>query len=270
MIFFLVVVLIGTLYPIFLDTISGQKISVGPPYYNFILAPFLLPLLLLMSFGPKASWASPKLRNIKGMFLLFIFSLALYFLIFKFVKEESILINLILITSIYLIAQSFLDFFINLKKKSFNFSRIVSHFGFGLLIFFIAINHIFSVEKNFNIKLGEVKETKNYLIKFEDLKIFSRENYKTITGYFVISDKKNSIKENLRPEIRMYDRPKTLTYEAYIKSKLLSDTYITMSNLSGSEFYNIKFQIKPFMNLIWFSTLILSLGGILRLFRVHK
>ena len=68
----------------------------------------------------------------------------------------------------------------------------------------------------------------------------------------------------------MYDRPKTLTYEAYIKSKLLSDTYITMSNLSGSEFYNIKFQIKPFMNLIWFSTLILSLGGILRLFRVHK
>ena len=145
MIFLLAVVLIGTLYPIFLDTISGQKISVGTPYYNFILAPFLLPLLLLMSFGPKASWASPKLRNIKGIFLLFIFSLALYFLIFKFVKEESILINLILITSIYLIAQSFLDFFINLKKKSFNFSRIVSHFGFGLLIFFIAINHIFSV-----------------------------------------------------------------------------------------------------------------------------
>ena len=58
------------------------------------------------------------------------------------------------------------------KKKSFNFSRIISHFGFGLLIFFIAINHIFSVEKNFNIKLGEVKETKNYLIKFINFLIF--------------------------------------------------------------------------------------------------
>ena len=45
MIFFLAVVLIGTLYPVFLDTLTGQKISVGPPYYNFILAPFLLVIL---------------------------------------------------------------------------------------------------------------------------------------------------------------------------------------------------------------------------------
>ncbi len=270
MIFFLAVVLIGTLYPVFLDTISGQKISVGPPYYNFILAPFLLPLLLFMSYGPKLSWLSSKKLNRKNELIIFIFSIVLYLLLFSFVKESGVIINLILATSIYLIAQSFFDFIKNIKKKHFDLSRVISHFGFGLLIFFIAINSIFSVEKNLNIKLGENKKMENYSIKFDDISVFTKKNYKAVIGYFKIYDEKNSFEEELKPEIRIYNQPEMITYEASIKSRLLSDTYITMSNLSDSEFYNIKFQKKPFMNLIWFSTLILSLGGILKLFRVKN
>ena len=63
MIFFLAVVLIGTLYPVFLDTLVGEKISVGPPYYNFILAPFLIPLLFLMTSGPKHKWISSEFKK---------------------------------------------------------------------------------------------------------------------------------------------------------------------------------------------------------------
>ena len=70
--------------------------------------------------------------------------------------------------------------------------------------------------------------------------------------------------EFLNPEIRAYDQPQTITYEASIKSNVLSDTYVTMSNISRSEFYNIKFQKKPFMNLIWFSTILIAFGGLVR------
>ena len=61
--FFLAVVLIGTLYPVFLDTLIGEKISVGPPYYNFVLAPFLIPLLFLMTSGPKYKWVSSETKK---------------------------------------------------------------------------------------------------------------------------------------------------------------------------------------------------------------
>ena len=80
----------------------------------------------------------------------------------------------------------------------------------------------------------------------------------------VFNNKNNSI-EFLSPEIRIYNRPETITYEASIKSNILSDTYVTMSNISRSDFYNIKFQKKPFMNLIWFSTILIAFGGFIRI-----
>ncbi len=80
----------------------------------------------------------------------------------------------------------------------------------------------------------------------------------------VFNSKNNSI-EFLDPEIRVYDQPRTITYEASIKSGALLDTHVTMSNISKSDSYNIKFQKKPFMNLIWFSTILIAFGGFIRI-----
>ena len=268
MIFFLAVILIGTLYPVFLDTLFGKKISVGPPYYNFILGPFLIPLLFLMTSGPKRNWISSKNYKISDIFL---FISLLSFSLFLFIiLENNLLLNLILLFSIYLIFQTIFDFYKNLNNKGFNYSRIISHLGFGLLILFISINHILSVEKNFNVRVGEEKDIDDFIIKFENLETKSSKNYKSIVGNFKIENKKNSFEENLKPEIRFYNQPKTITYEASIRSQLFSDTYITMSNISDSDIFNIKFQKKPFMNLIWFSTLLISLGGVLNFFNRKK
>jgi len=177
---------------------------------------------------------------------------------------------LILLFSIYLITQSIFDFYENFKNRKINLSRVVSHFGFGLLIFFISINHIFSIEDNFNIKAGEKRETKNYIIKFENLKTNDNKNYKSVVGNFEIFNKKKLVKEKLNPEIRLYNQPKTLTYEASIKSSFFSDTYLTMSNISDTDIFNIKFQKKPFMNFIWLSVLLISFGGILNFFNRKK
>ena len=268
MIFFLGVVLIGTLYPVLLDTITGSKISVGPPYYNLILAPFLIPLLFLMTSGPNYKWISNEIRSLFNLVL--VLSVTLFLITFFLIKENNFLINLILFFSIYLITQTLFDFYESFKKKNINISRIISHLGFGLLIFFIYINHIFSVENNFNLKLGETKKTDYYTIKFVNLEEQSIKNYKSIIGYFNVSNKKNFTSKELRPEIRVYDKPFTITYEASINSNLFSDTYLTMSNISDTDVFNIKFQVKPFMNLIWSSVLLLSLGGVLNFFKRKK
>ena len=104
----------------------------------------------------------------------------------------------------------------------------------------------------------------------EDLRKSSGNNYKSIIGQFKISNKKNSFDENLNPEIRIYNQPQTVTYEASINSGFFSDTYLTMSNISDSDIFNIKFQRKPFMNFIWISVLILSFGGVINFFNMKK
>ena len=133
-----------------------------------------------------------------------------------------------------------------------------------ILILFISLNSIFSVEHDFNIKIGEKRKLENLEITLQDLKIYPEKNYKKFVGNLMVFYSKNNSVEFLNPEIRIYDQPKTITYEASIKSNVLSDTYVTMSNISRSDFYNIKFQKKPFMNLIWFSVILIAFGAFVR------
>ena len=141
---------------------------------------------------------------------------------------------------------------------------------FGLLIFFISINSILSLESNFNAKIGEKKNLGNYVINFKKLETAQIDNYKSVIGHFEILNKKKSTIENLKPEIRLYNKPETITYEASINSNLFSDTYLTMSNISDTNIFNIKFQKKPFMNFIWLSVILISLGGVLKFFKIKR
>jgi cytochrome c-type biogenesis protein CcmF len=176
--------------------------------------------------------------------------------------------NLIVISSIFLIIYTAKDLFLSLKNKSFpNLSRIFSHLGFGLLIFFISINHNFTIEEDFNLKVGDKKKFENYNIHFVSLKMDKKQNYKSITGIFNIDNLNNLSTKELNPEIRIYNQPETLTYEASIRSGFTHDLYLTMSNISRTDVYNIKFQKKPFMLWIWISAIMISIGGFLRIFK---
>jgi len=148
--------------------------------------------------------------------------------------------------------------------------RLVSHLSFGFLIFFIGLNHNFSVEKDFNLKLGETKEIDNYIFVFKDIKLDQLKNYKAVVGELQIKDLSTNEKKILSPEIRIYSNPKTLTYEASIKTNFFRDYYLTMSNIDRSDYYNIKFQKKPLMIWIWISVVMLSFGGLLSFVRNAK
>ena len=137
MAFFLITVLIGTLYPIFLDVLTNLKISVGPPFYNIVIIPLVVPLLFLMGIGPQFSWI--KLQNKKFYKIIFLIlgAALINIFIYYFFGRYSLLTNLIFIAAIFLILQSFVDIRKSINKKiKFEYPRIISHFGFGLLVFF--------------------------------------------------------------------------------------------------------------------------------------
>ena len=266
MAFFLVTVLVGTLYPIFLDVITDVKISVGPPFYNIVIIPLIVPFIILMTVGPQFKWINSQDIKFNKNIFVFFGAVIINLFIYYFFGSYSILTNLIFIVAIFLILQCFLDAKKSFSKnKKFEYPRIISHLGFGLLVLSIGINHQYSLEVDFNLKVGENKKVNNYEIFFENIKIEQNKNYKSVIGNFKLTDLKKNLIQYLNPEIRVYSDPETLTYEAAIKSKITSDFYLTMSNVSRSEYYNIKFQNKPFMIWIWISAFIIALGGFVQL-----
>ena len=267
MMFYLITVLLGTLYPIFTDAISNNKISVGPPFYNSVIIPVVIIFLFFMAVGPKVKWIKNEFLNFKDLLKIIAGAIAVNFIITYFFKSYSLISNLIIISSVFLIISTISDAF---KKPKINFARIISHFSFGFLIFFIGLNHNFSIEKDFNLKLGETKKIDNYNFELKDLKLQQYDNYKAVIGKIQISDLSTNKKRTLNPEIRIYDNPQTLTYEASIKTNFFRDYYLTMSNIDRSDYYNIKFQEKPLMIWIWISVVMLSFGGFLSFIRNAK
>ena len=267
MVFYLITVLIGTVYPIFTEVISDHKVSVGPPFYNTVIIPILVLFLFIMSVGPKVKWIKDKFNNFKSLFIILIGAILINFFIIYFFKSYSLLSNLIIISSIFLIISSLKDAIQSFKNKNFNFSRVISHSAFGFFVLFVGLNHNFSVEKDFNLKLGETEKFENYLIKFKNLQLKDFKNYKAVIGEFKINNIQNKKEQLLKPEIRIYENPSTLTYEASIRTQFFKDYYVTMSNIDRSDYYNIKFQKKPFMMWIWISVVFISFGGFLRIFK---
>ena len=270
MIFYLLTVLLGTVYPIFTEVLTEHKVSVGPPFYNTVIIPIVVIFLFFMSVGPRTQWIKNKFYNLNLLFKILIVSIFINFSIIYIFKSYSLMSNFIIISALFLIFASLIDLYKSLKKQNIEFPRVISHLAFGFLILFIGLNYNFSIEKDFNLKVGEKKNFENYSIEFQNLKLKDFQNYKAVIGEFKINKSDENLNQFLFPEIRIYEKPSTITYEASIRSNLLKDYYITMSNIDRSEYYNIKFQKKPFMMWIWISVIFISLGGFLRFFKNAK
>ena len=265
MMYFLSVVFIGTTYPIFLEALTNEKISVGPPFYQKLLVPFLVPFLIFMAFGPNLKWIKNSFKKIKFKQIVpFLISIIIAYLIMVKTNPEYLFSTILFVSAFYL-------FFITSKdliKKTNHPSQKISHFGFSLLVLAILLNSVFADEFSANMKIGDEVKFKNSFIKFKKIETYEKKNYKSIVADFEIENKKKII--NLNPEIRIYNQPKILTSEADIKLSFFSDKFLVMNLLKEDDFFNVRYQIKPFMIWIWISALLLALGGFLGVIRKFK
>ncbi|MDA7457787.1 heme lyase CcmF/NrfE family subunit [Candidatus Pelagibacter ubique] len=263
MMYFLAVVLIGTVYPIFLDVISSEKISVGPPFYQKLIVPFLIPFLLFMSLGPRLKWIKSKIENKNSLIITFIISVMLTFFIIKNLTADLLFYTILISAAFFLFFTTLKELFI---KKFNNISQTVSHFGFSLLILSILFNSILSSEIITNIKIGERYDYNKGEIFFKKIEERNESNFNSIIASFEIKDKNGKTIE-LKPEIRIYNQPIIITSEADIRTTLLEDKFLVMNLVKGNEYFNIRYQVKPFMVWIWISVLLLSLGGLMSFFK---
>ena len=265
MMYFLSVVLIGTIYPIFLDVVTSQKISVGPPFYHKLIVPLLIPFLLAMSIGPNLKWIKSDIKNKKTLIILFILSLVLSAFIIQSL-DVKFLVNTILVGSaFYLFFISIKDF---LSKNFKNNSQTLAHFGFSLLILSILFNNFFTKEIIVNLKVGETYISENLNINFENINQKDEKNFKSITGKFELKYQ-NGKTEFLEPELRIYNQPNIITSEADIKTNLFRDKFMTINYVKNQDFFNVRYQEKPFMIWIWLSVILIGFSGVLSLFRIR-
>ena len=265
--YFLSVILIGTIYPIFLEVISNQRISVGPPFFNKLIIPFLIPFLIFMSLGPNLGWLSSKKIEKKIILLtFFIINLFLSFFILKIIGKVKLLTLLLLAANFYLFFMTVKDF---LKKGYKNFSQTVSHFGFSLLILSIILNAIFSKEIIANLKVGERLSFENNQIIFKKIETSSGPNFEKIVGVFIIKDKKK-IDTKFMPEVRIYNQPEVITSEAFIKTSIFKDRFLVINPVKDKTYFNVRYQEKPLMVWIWISTILIMIGGCINFLRNEK
>ena len=260
--YFLSVVLVGTIYPIFLEAFTNEKISVGEPFYQKLITPFMVPFLIFMAFAPSISWIKQKAKifNIK-ILILFLLNLILAFYIVR-LTDTKYLFSTILITSALFLLISLKDF-INSNSL---ISQRISHLAFSILILSILFNGILAKEYNSNMGVGDEVKFFNGTIKFLKISINKENNYQNIKGTFEYKNLQN--KDILfEPEIRVYDQPNISTSEADIKTNFFTDNILNFNLLKDEEYFSVRYQYKPLMFWVWISTFFLAFGGVLSFFR---
>jgi len=214
-----------------------------------------------MALGLNLKWIKSKIENKNSLIIFLIISVMLTFLILKNITTDLLFYTILISAAFFLFFTTSKELFL---KKLQNISQAVAHFGFSLLILSILFNGILSSEITTNIKVGERYNYNNVEIFFEKIEETNESNFDSIIGYFKITNDKGRVVE-LNPEIRFYNQPVITTSEADIKTSLLEDNFLVMNVVKGNDYFNIRYQVKPFMLWIWISVLILSLGGLMSL-----
>ena len=259
-------ILLGTLYPIIIEVLLNQRISVGAPYYNSTVLPILLPGFFLMSVAPALSWTTTKLNN--GKYYLYFFILnSIGVLIFSFISELSawgfvgiFLSSWIIISSLFSI---FINLFRNIKNLRFNFilrqNAFIAHIGVGIAVLGITCSTVFKSEYKKEMNINESFIFKNYELKFEDLKIIENDNYQSIIGSFALYEH-NKFLAKIQPEKRYFNVSKIITTEAGIYHHPFQDFYMILGDNSNGKWSIIIYQ-NPLVSLIWLGTFIMIVSG---------
>ena len=144
-----------------------------------------------------------------------------------------------------------------------------SHFGFSLLVLSILMNSIFSNEVTSNMQVGDEIKFLDKKIKLQKLENTKEANFLKLIAHFKIEDK-DKIELLLKPEIRIYDKPETVTSEAAIKTDIFRDRFLVINLVKENEYLNVRYQEKSFMIWIWISAILISLGGFISIFKKNE
>ncbi len=262
-------ILLGTIYPIIIEVLTGTRISVGGPYFNSTVLPILLPGFLLMSVAPVLSWNSNKIKKFKIYVIFFLILSIIVFLQSYFTDFNSwgfigsILGTWIIIASIISIILRYKFSITAIYFKSIN--SFIAHIGVGIMIIGITFSSIYQKEYDLNLAVGDQIETDSFEIKLNEVKTYQKENYQSLVAEFVLL-KNNKMFGYIKPGKNYYPISKMITTEAGIYHDWLEDIYITLGN-EDNGIWHVRLYINPLVSLIWIGVMIMiysSFIGVLK------
>ena len=263
-------IFLGVTYPLIIESISGEKVSIGPPYYNTIFAPLILIAAAFIMISVDALWqrSMPLKALLITIFAPTMLSLLSLYLIWQVTNIFSILAY-IGIFSGSLILFSYLTRTINnfFNKKFINKGSAIAHIGLGLLFFAVSMNSILSYEKNLNLAPGQSISINESVreFSFNDIRVFKASNHDVISAQVSLLQDGREI--SLNPQKRKYATRGQITSESAIHASVLKDTYLTIGDQLENGTWTFSLKINYFIKWIWFSAALMVLGMLLTIFK---
>ena len=278
------IVFLGTIWPFIIEALLNEQVSVGEPFYEISLLPFVVIFAFMLPIASKVAWRGKNFVDIKKLFSLILICSGVSASGFLFGTLGPLtfigffLASWVCLTSILELIPLFQSYFeiSRITKRSLlvNYrlmGRTCSHFGFGLLIFGVTAVSSWEKEDIRNIEVGESFYLKSYEIKFKNIDYSVEKNFKKVSGVFEVMHNKKLV-GTLFPEKRLYPSRDEVTTEASIKPTFLNDFYIVLGNKLDGNAWVVRTYIKPFISFIWFGVTLIALGGFVSLlsFASHR
>ncbi len=259
-------VLLGTLYPLLIDALHLGKISVGPPYFNSVFVPIMVPLLVLMGIGPWTNWKNTNLiLVIKRLWLAGLVAVIAGVLIPLIMGQFTWLAGLGFLLAFWVIASGCMQIVRQAKagKPTRSFIGMqIAHLGIAIFVIGVTMVGAYQEEKDVRMLAGESVTVGGYQIQLQGVNPVAGPNYKAIRGSFLLS-KDGVAQATLNPEKRSYFSSTMPMTEAAINAGLTRDIYVSLGEELDDKSWAVRVYYKPFVDWIWGGCLLMALGGVL-------
>jgi cytochrome c-type biogenesis protein CcmF len=282
-------VLLGTLYPLFLDALGLGKISVGPPYFDTVFALLMAPLVLVMGIGPLTRWKHDEIGPLlKRLSPALVTALVAALGVGAWAGRISLLTTGGLWMAFWIVASLGVDLKDRLLPAGGRIGQVghrarqiapamwgmlAAHLGVAAFAFGVSMVKTYETERDVKMGPGDVTEIAGYRFKMIGLRSVPGPNYQAAQGRIEVSRGDTPV-ATLYPEKRIYRVQSNPMTEAAVDSNLLRDLYISMGEQLPSGEWIVRVQYKPFIVWIWGGCLMMMAGGVLamsdRRYRVKK
>ncbi len=259
-------ILLGTLYPLLIDALHLGKISVGPPYFNSVFVPIMVPLLVLMGIGPWAHWKNTDLTTvIKRLWLAALVAVVAAISIPAVMGEFTWLSSLGFLLAFWVIASGVMQIIRQAKagKPTRSFMGMqVAHLGIAVFVIGITMVGAYQEEKDVRMLPEETVSVGGYQIQLKTVDAAPGPNYKAMRGTFLLL-RDGKLEATMHPEKRSYFSSTMPMTEAAINVGLTRDIYVSLGEELEDKAWAVRVYYKPFVDWIWGGCLLMAIGGIL-------
>jgi len=269
-------IVLGTLYPLFMDALELGKISVGPPYFEAVFVPLMTPAVFLIGLGPLARWKQASLPEL-AVRLRWAFGVSVVTaLVMPFVMGEwKLMVSFSLLMAFWVITSVIVSVVHRLRStgKQGLFAKLAAqsrsyygmhaaHLGIAFFIIGVALVGGYETEKDVRMEIGDTVEVGGYTFRFNGVKKAPGPNYMSDIGNVdVLRDgKKINV---LEPEKRTYNASGMPMTEAAIDAGILRDLYVALGEPLENGAWVVRVYHKPFVDWIWFGCMLMAFGGFL-------